>query len=212
MVTGDILSAEIQRNTFGNISLVAMDCTKDLSAFSFVTELTTAINTPSDLHHLAQFLANAEGLKQIDIEVEASKFFDIHHLIIQNGKKIRSAYFHDMTKHNSLIMSDVRDPATAEVYLLDDSADFERLLTHVGAAPQSCGENVALTNDIFAKLEVNTRKLSHIRNIHIDVSVLDEKGVENAVLVIKGSALKVLSVCASAQDNTPSWKRPCSGS
>ncbi|GJJ78377.1 hypothetical protein EMPS_10736 [Entomortierella parvispora] len=202
--TGEVLTAEIRGNNFTDISLLAMDCTKEILAFSFVTKLATAINIPSDIDHLGQFLLKAKGLKEIIVQVDANLFFEVRGFIIQRGKKIRSAYFHDRSKDNILTMTDIRDPSTAEIDLLDESSDFERLLTHLGAAPRSCGNHVGLTNDILAKLEANTRKQSRISNMKLDIVLLDDTGIDSAIMVIQRSALKELSLCASTLNQATS--------
>ncbi|GJJ71776.1 hypothetical protein EMPS_04133 [Entomortierella parvispora] len=200
--TGEILTGEIQGNSFADISLSTMDCTKDIAALSFITKLATAINVTSDMDHLAQFLSKAKDLKEIILQVEAGRFFDARGSIVENGKGIRRSYFHDKDKNNILIMSDIRDLSTAEIDLVDDSSDFDRLLDVFGAAPRSCGKSVALTNDIFARLERNTRKISRINFLQMDISILDDKGVDNAILVIQRSALEELSIQVSTRLKT----------
>ena len=190
--TGESLTGCIQNHEFSGVHLVAMNCSKELAILPFVTKMTTSINNETDLHYLGQFCAKDSSLKEIDVQVGVAMFFDVYSLLLQKNKGIRSVCFHD--KDNTLRMSDIRDPTTAEVDLMNDSVDFDRLFSIFGALPRNCGSNLVMTNEVVAILEERTQKESRLECLWIDISLLDGRGIENAIAIIQRSDLKELFI------------------
>ncbi|KAG0047837.1 hypothetical protein BGZ83_007194 [Gryganskiella cystojenkinii] len=190
--TGELLTGTIDSNKFTEISLVAMDCEQDFSIFPFVTKMTTAIVPKTDLAHLDRFISNNANLKEINIQVEVAKFYDTLNFLVRRSKGIHSAYFHD--DDSSLLISDIRDPCTAVLDLKNDSTDFDRLFNYFGVVPRSLGGHTIMTNEVMAILEDRTRTGSRLQDLWLDISILDSKGVENAIQVIQRSKLQSLTV------------------
>ncbi|GJJ78376.1 hypothetical protein EMPS_10735 [Entomortierella parvispora] len=190
--TGENLTGCIQNHEFSSIHLVAMDCSKQMPILPFVTKMTTSVHSETDLHYLGQFSGKDSRLKEIDVEVAVAMFFDVYSTLLQKNKGIRTVYFHD--KDNTLRMSDIRDPTTAEVDLLNDSVDFDRLFSIFGALPRNCGSNLVMTNEVVAILEERTQKESRLEGLWIDISLLDGRGIENAIAIIQRSNLKDLFI------------------
>ncbi|KAG0048020.1 hypothetical protein BGZ83_006964 [Gryganskiella cystojenkinii] len=193
--TGEILMGTVQGNSFSSIDLLAVDSDRDLSVLPFVTRFTTKISKDRNLVHLGPFFRSTQHLTDVDMEIGTDKFFDIRGLLIQSGnKRIRSTYLHDTDKGNSLQSSNIWDPNAVNLDIQDDSVDFVRLFKNFKTVPLSCGANLEITNEMFAMLEQRTRTESRLEKLWINIALLNDKGLEDAIAVIKRSELRHLSV------------------
>ncbi|KAG0042043.1 hypothetical protein BGZ83_000968, partial [Gryganskiella cystojenkinii] len=205
--TGEIITGSIQAGKFIEVTLTAMDCSKNFTMLPFVTKMITKIAANTSLRQLSRFVRKNTALKDVEIEVAANMFFQIHQLLAEASRGIRSAVFHDELD-NTLRMSDIRDSSTADVVLRDDSVDFERLLGAFKAVPRRCGFIFAV-NDLMAELfERRTKAGSPITSLKIDLSALSVDGLSKLFIVIQRSQLQELHLTHTGGANSNSTDTP----
>ncbi|KAG0050342.1 hypothetical protein BGZ83_004886 [Gryganskiella cystojenkinii] len=190
--SGETISGTVEGSEFKEVTMRAMDCVKDFAVVPFVTKLFTKITPETNLGFLVDYFKTTKKLTEIDIEVNALLFFDIRTFLCQSSKDIKAVYLHD--DENTLRMSDVQDPNTAEVDVLYDNVDFERLFSCFGAIPRYFGAHVAMTNETVDMLERRTRAESRLRGLWVDVSLLDGLGIDNVIAIVQRSSLQEFSI------------------